>query len=155
LTILKPQELRTRLDQRFRVLTGGSRDALPRQQTLRALIDWSHDLLDEREQKLFRQVGIFVGGFTVEGATAVAGDEADELDVLDLLASLADKSLIVAERSGDQTRYRLLESTRAYALEKILAAGERADWARGTSRICARSSSARRLRSRRVRATPP
>ena len=127
LTILKPQELRTRLDQRFRVLTGGSRDALPRQQTLRALIDWSHDLLDEREQKLFRQVGIFVGGFTVEGATAVAGDEADELDVLDLLASLADKSLIVAERSGDQTRYRLLESTRAYALEKILAAGERAD----------------------------
>ncbi|MGR4064923.1 MAG: ATP-binding protein, partial [Vulcanimicrobiaceae bacterium] len=127
LTILKPQELRTRLDQRFRVLTGGSRDALPRQQTLRALIDWSHDLLDEREQTVFRRIGIFVGGFTLEGATAVVGDELDELDVMDVLASLADKSLIVAEKSGDETRYHLLESTHAYALEKILAAGERAD----------------------------
>ncbi|MBV9440453.1 MAG: adenylate/guanylate cyclase domain-containing protein [Candidatus Eremiobacteraeota bacterium] len=125
-TILKPRELRARLDQRFRVLTRGSRDALPRQQTLRALIDWSFELLDERERRLFRRLGIFVNGFTLEGATAVAGDETlDEFEVFDLLASLVDKSLVVADLEADATRYRLLESTRAYAQEKLAEAGER------------------------------
>ncbi|MGH7727743.1 MAG: ATP-binding protein [Vulcanimicrobiaceae bacterium] len=123
--ILSPRQLRERLDERFRVLTGGSRDALPRQQTLRALIDWSHDLLDEREQMLFRRLGIFVSGFTMEGAAAVAaGDDLDELDLFDLLASLVDKSLVLAEPDGDSLRYRMLESTRAYARERLATAGE-------------------------------
>ena len=73
--MLSPQQLRDRLDERFRVLTGGSRNVLPRQQTLRALIDWSHDLLDERERVLFRRLGIFVNGFTLEGAVAVGSGE--------------------------------------------------------------------------------
>jgi predicted ATPase/class 3 adenylate cyclase len=128
--MLNPKELRVRLDQRFRVLTGGSRDALPRQQTLRALIDWSHELLDERERKLFRRLGVFVGGFTLEGAAAVASDETlDEIELFDVLASLVDKSLVVAELSGETTRYRLLESTRAYAVEKLEEAGESANLA--------------------------
>ncbi len=124
--ILSPRQLRDRLNERFRVLTGGRRDVLPRQQTLRALIDWSHDLLDERERTLFRRLGIFVNGFTLESAVAVAsGDDLDEFEVLDLLASLVDKSLVLAEPDGDDMRYRLLESTRVYALEKLTAAGER------------------------------
>jgi predicted ATPase/class 3 adenylate cyclase len=124
--MLSPRQLRERLDERFRVLTGGSRDVLPRQQTLRALIDWSHDLLDERERALFRRLGIFVGRFALEGAVAVgSGDDVDELDVFDVLASLVDKSLVLAEPHGDAPRYRLLESTRAYASEKLDDAGER------------------------------
>ncbi|HEY6449869.1 MAG TPA: adenylate/guanylate cyclase domain-containing protein, partial [Candidatus Cybelea sp.] len=124
--MLSPKQLRERLDERFRVLTGGSRDVLPRQQTMRALIDWSHDLLDERERVLFRRLGIFVNGFTLEGAVAVgSGKDLDEHDVFDVLASLVDKSLVLAEPHGDALRYRLLESTRAYALEKLADAGER------------------------------
>jgi predicted ATPase/class 3 adenylate cyclase len=137
--MLSLKQLRDRLDERFRVLTGGSRDVLPRQQTLRALIDWSHDLLDERERALFRRLGIFVDGFTLEGAVAVGspchpervilseveGRGIDEVDVFDVLASLVDKSLVLAEPRGDAVRYRLLESTRAYAAEKLDAVGER------------------------------
>jgi len=123
--ILSPRQLRERLDERFRVLTGGGRDVMPRQQTLRALIDWSYDLLDERERMLFRRLGIFVNGFTLEGVVAVGGGEdLDELDAFDLLASLVDKSLVLAEPAGEATRYRLLESTRVYAREKLQAAGE-------------------------------
>jgi predicted ATPase/class 3 adenylate cyclase len=123
--MLSPQQLRERLDERFRVLAGGSRDALPRQQTLRALIDWSYDLLDERERALFRRLAIFANGFTLAGAAAVgsAGD-LDELESFDLLASLVDKSLVLAEPDGATLRYRLLESTRAYAREKLVAANE-------------------------------
>jgi len=150
--VLSPRQLRDRLDERFRVLTGGSRDVLPRQQTLRALIDWSYDLLDARERTLFRRLGIFVNGFTLEGAVAAGSGanldkldkdkldngkldsgkldnddpDLDELDVFELLASLVDKSLVLAEPAGDALRYRLLESTRAYALEKLDASGERA-----------------------------
>jgi predicted ATPase/class 3 adenylate cyclase len=124
--ILAPRQLRERLDQRFRLLTGGSRDVLHRQQTLRALIDWSHDLLNERERDLFRRVGIFVNGFTLEGAAAVeSGDSVDDLDVFDVLTSLVDKSLVLAEPQDDTVRYRLLESTRAYASEKLDDSGER------------------------------
>jgi predicted ATPase/class 3 adenylate cyclase len=123
--ILSPKQLHQRLDERFRVLTGGRRDALPRQQTLYALIDWSHDLLDERERALFRRLAIFVNGFTLEGASAVGAiDGADELDLLDTLQSLVDKSLVATEPLGDELRYRLLESTRAYAREQLRAAGE-------------------------------
>ena len=118
--LLSPRQLRERLDRRFAVLTGGSRDALPRQQTLRATIDWSHDLLDERERALFRRLGIFVNGFTLEGAVATAsGEDLSESEVFELLASLVDKSLVLTESDGDAQRYRLLESTRAYALEKL------------------------------------
>ena len=126
--MLSPRQLHDRLDERFRVLTGGSRDVLPRQQTLRALIDWSHDLLDDRERMLFRRLGIFVNGFTLEAATAVGtGDDLDELDLFDVLASLVDKSLVLAEPDGDTLRYRMLESTRAYAREKLDAAAESHD----------------------------
>jgi predicted ATPase/class 3 adenylate cyclase len=114
-----------RLDERFRMLTGGSRDVLPRQQTLRALIDWSHDLLDNRERLLFRRLGIFVNGFTYEGAVAVgSGEDLDEFELFDALGSLVDKSLVLAEPQADAVRYRLLESTRAYASEKLAEAGE-------------------------------
>ncbi len=124
--VLSPKQLRERLDERFRVLTGGDRSALPRHQTMRALIDWSFDLLDERERTLFRRLGIFVNGFTLEGAVAVgSGEDLDKLDVFDVLASLVDKSLVLAEPQGDALRYRLLESTRAYASEKLVDAGER------------------------------
>jgi predicted ATPase/DNA-binding CsgD family transcriptional regulator len=125
-TSLSLQQLRDRLDERFRVLTGGTRDLLPRHQTLRALIDWSHELLDAREQRLFRRLSIFANGFTLKAASAVGGDsDLDQFDVFDLLASLVDKSLVMADPSGDSMRYHLLESTRAYADEKLAAAGER------------------------------
>ncbi len=124
--MLSPRQLGKLLDERFRVLTGGSRDVLPRHQTLRALFDWSDGLLDERERALFRRLGIFVNGFALEGAVAVgSGEDLDELDVFDVLASLLDKSLVQADPHGDSLRYRLLESTRAYAVEKLEAAGER------------------------------
>ncbi|MBC5825003.1 MAG: adenylate/guanylate cyclase domain-containing protein, partial [Candidatus Eremiobacteraeota bacterium] len=123
--VLSIPNLARRLSERFKILTGGSRTALPRQQTLSALIDWSYDLLSPRERTLFNRVGIFAGGFGLEAASAVcAGDGIDEIDVLDLLASLADKSLVVADTGGDSERYRLLESTRAYALDKLLAGRE-------------------------------
>jgi predicted ATPase/class 3 adenylate cyclase len=128
---LDVDELFTRLDERFRILTGGSRTALPRQQTMRALIDWSHDLLAQPEQALFRRVAVFAGGFTLDAATAICtDDELQSWDVLDLLASLVDKSLVVTEinesvSSAGKLRYRLLESTRQYAAEKLEGSGER------------------------------
>ena len=122
--ILSPKQLRDRLNERFRLLTGGRRDVLPRQQTLRALIDWSYDLLDERERSLFRRLGVFVDAFTLEAAAAVG--DGDEFEILDVLGSLVDKSLLLAEPSADAVRYRLLESTRAYAREKLQAASEHA-----------------------------
>ncbi len=124
--ILTPRQILDRLDERFRVLTAGNRDALPRQQTLRALIDWSYDLLDGRERTLLRRVAVFVGGFLLQGAVAVGGGQVlDEFEIIDGLESLVDKSLVIAETNADVARYRLLESTRAYALEKLDEAGER------------------------------
>jgi predicted ATPase/class 3 adenylate cyclase len=118
--VLSVPNLAQRLNDRFKILTGGSRSAIPRQKTLSALIDWSYDLLTAQEQLLFTRLGIFSSGFSLGAATAVcAGDGIDETDVLDLLASLADKSLVLADTSGDRERYRLLESTGAYALEKL------------------------------------
>ncbi|HYK52188.1 MAG TPA: adenylate/guanylate cyclase domain-containing protein [Candidatus Eremiobacteraceae bacterium] len=124
--VLSIPNLSRRLNERFKILTGGSRTALPRQKTLVALIDWSYDLLAPNEQKLFNRLGIFAGGFSLGAATSVCGgDGLDENEVLDLLLSLTDKSLVAADTSGQQERFRLLESTRAYALEKSAAAGER------------------------------
>jgi predicted ATPase/DNA-binding CsgD family transcriptional regulator len=123
--ILPVRALSQKLDQRFAILTGGDRTALARHQTMRALIDWSHDLLDARERTLFRRLGIFVNGFTLDGAVGVAcgGDLAQD-DVFAALASLVDKSLVFTETHGEAVRYRMLESTRAYACEKLEAAGE-------------------------------
>lgn len=113
-----------RLDERFELLTGGSRTALPRQQTLRALIDWSYDLLDERDRALFRRISAFRGGWTLEATRAVCGDDAPENDVLEALSRLVDKSLVVAEDGDDGRRYRMLESTRDYAAERLAESGE-------------------------------
>ncbi|HZV77524.1 MAG TPA: adenylate/guanylate cyclase domain-containing protein [Candidatus Babeliales bacterium] len=141
--VLSIPNLAQRLNERFKILTGGSRSALPRQKTLSALIDWSYDLLAPQEQLLFNRVGIFAGGFSLDAATAVCSDchpersersessrRIDEIDILDLLSSLTDKSLVVADTSGEHERYRLLESTAAYALEKLSAAGEHERMAR-------------------------
>jgi predicted ATPase/class 3 adenylate cyclase len=123
--VLSLPNLAQRLNERFKILTGGSRSALPRQKTLGALIDWSYDLLTSREQALFRHSSVFAGDFGLDSATAVcARDGEDELDILDLLSSLHDKSLVVAETGGEQARYHLLESTRAYALAKLWTDGE-------------------------------
>lgn len=120
--MLPPRQLAQKLDERFRVLTGGSRTALPRQQTMRALIEWSHDLLSESEKTLFRRVSAFVGGWSLEAAEAVCSGEApDALDVFDQLSSLVEKSLVVAEATS---RYSLLESTGAFAREKLAEASE-------------------------------
>ncbi len=125
LRVLKPAEIAARLEDVFRLLTGGSKAALPRQQTLRATIDWSFALLAPEEQALLRRLSVFVDGFSLEGATAVAsGGAIDELDVLDLLGALVDKSLVNADTSGAVTRYRMLETTRHYAREKLASSGE-------------------------------
>jgi predicted ATPase len=124
--VLAPRQLLERLDARFALLTGGSRDALPRQQTLQATIDWSHDLLDAPRRALFRRLGIFVNGFTLEGAAAVGGSGLEGSDVFEVLASLLDRSLVHAVPDGERLRYRLLESTRVYASERLAEAGERA-----------------------------
>jgi predicted ATPase/class 3 adenylate cyclase len=112
-----------RLDDRFRLLVGGDRSGLPRQRTLRAMIDWSHELLTDAEATLFRRLAVFAGGFTLDAAEAVGRDEGqDVLDVLDTLTHLVEKSLVERDAEGD--RYRLLETVRQYALERLDAAGE-------------------------------
>ncbi|HLY26707.1 MAG TPA: tetratricopeptide repeat protein, partial [Aggregatilineales bacterium] len=125
LRALSVEQIAARLDDCFRLLTGGSRTALPRQQTLRTLIDWSYDLLSEPERTLLRRLSVFAGGLSLEAAEAVcAGDDLDSLDVLDLLQQLVNKSLVVADESGDAVRYRLLQTIRQYARERLLEAGE-------------------------------
>jgi predicted ATPase/class 3 adenylate cyclase len=120
------EQIASRLDDCFLLLTDGSRTAMPRHQTLHSLIDWSHTLLSEREQILLRRLSVFAGGWSFEAAQAVCtGDGIGENAVLDLLGQLVDKSLVtVAEHEG-QSRYRLLETIRQYAHEKLLESGER------------------------------
>jgi predicted ATPase len=121
--------VRDKLDERFKLLTGGARTTLRRHQTLRAALEWSHGLLNDAERTVFRRLGVFAGGFTMELAQAVAADDRlDDWAVLDVLSALIDKSLVVAD-AGYAPRYRLLESARAFALEQ-LAAGETADMLR-------------------------
>jgi len=113
------------LHDRFRLLTGGSRIAVRRQQTLRASVDWSHALLTGTERVLFRRLAVFLGGFDLDAAQAVTGaDGVQRYQVLDQLTLLVDKSLVVAENTGATTRYRLLETVRQYALEKLGEFGE-------------------------------
>jgi len=124
--VLSIPSLAQRLNDRFKILTGGSRTALPRQKTLVALIDWSYGLLSPQEQTLFNRVGVFAGGFSLDAATAIGiGAGIDASVILDLLSLLTEKSLVSAETGGRHERYRLLESTRAFALEKLESSGER------------------------------
>lgn len=126
---MSPAQIADRLDDRFRLLTGGSRTALPRQQTLQGLIDWSYDLLHDDERLLLARLSVFVGGFTLEAAESICGTAPLEpWQVLDLLTSLVDKSLLVFD-DEPASRYRLLETVRQYAREK-LGAGEAAVAAR-------------------------
>jgi predicted ATPase/DNA-binding winged helix-turn-helix (wHTH) protein len=128
--LLGVEGLRQRLDERFQVLTAGARAVMRRHQTLRAALEWSHGLLDEPERVVFRRLGVFAGGFTLDAAQAVAADEAiDGWDVLEHLGALVDKSLVVAEGGGGGDRlprYRLLETSKLYALERLAEAGETA-----------------------------
>ncbi len=124
-SVMSLHELSESLNERFRVLTSGARTALPRQKTLRALIDWSYDLLSQNEQQLFRRLAVFAGDFTLNDTVAVCADGAiRNFEILDLLASLIDKSLVQADFTSDDTRYRLLESMRAYGSEKLAERGE-------------------------------
>jgi predicted ATPase len=114
-----------RLDNRFRLLAGGHRTAMPRHQTLRATLDWSYDLLTEPERVVLRRLAVFAGGFTLQAARAVAADDGiTGVDVVDCVANLVTKSLVTADGGGPAVRYRLLETTRAYALEKLAEGGE-------------------------------
>jgi predicted ATPase/class 3 adenylate cyclase/Tfp pilus assembly protein PilF len=124
--VLRVEQIAARLDDRFRLLTGGSRTALPRQQTLRALIDWSYDLLTEAERTVLRRLAVFVGGWTLEAAEHVCADDTlDQAEVLDLLIHLVNKSLVSVDQEGSsETRYRLLETIRQYARDKLLESGE-------------------------------
>ncbi len=126
--VLSLQQLTRRLDERLKLLSGGSRTAQPRHQTMRALIGWSYDLLSDAERSLLRRSAIFRDGWTLEAAEAIRADErlADG-DTLDLLSALVEKSLVVVEVQGDERRYRFLESTRQFAAERLDDAGERMD----------------------------
>jgi predicted ATPase/class 3 adenylate cyclase/Tfp pilus assembly protein PilF len=118
-------QIMDRLDDRFRLLTGGSRTALPRHQTLRAAVDWSYDLLSEPEQVLLRRLSVFAGGFTLEAVEAIcAGEDLDALQVLDLIGQLVDKSLVLSEPQDGGVRYRLLETIRQYGWEHVQRARE-------------------------------
>jgi hypothetical protein len=117
--------LLARLDDRFRVLTAGRRTALPRQRTLQATLDWSHSLLKPAEAAVFRRLAVFAGGCTMEAACGIVSDEnVSAASVEDALASLVSKSLVVIDRGAEALRYRMLETMRAYAQQKLLEAGE-------------------------------
>jgi predicted ATPase/class 3 adenylate cyclase len=126
---LSLEELNQRLDQRFRLLTGGSRTALPRQQTLRATIDWSYDLLRSEEKALLGRLSVFGGGWSLDAAERVcAGEGLEEADILDLLTHLVDKSLVFVDERAGVVRYRLLETVRQYALDRLLESGHSEIW---------------------------
>jgi predicted ATPase/class 3 adenylate cyclase len=118
-----PQQIVERLDDRFKLLTGGSRTALPRQQTLRALIDWSYLTLNETEQGALGQLAVFSGGWTFEAAESILG----ESEAMDGLSGLVNKSLVNVEEQEGESRYRYLETIRQYAMEKLSESGEAVD----------------------------
>ncbi len=127
---LPVEEINTRLDHRFRLLTGGDRAALPRQQTLRALIDWSYDLLTLQEKLLLGRLSVFAGGWTLTAAEAVCvgessfGESLEDWEVFDLLTSLADKSLVLSEERSGSASYRFLETVRQYGFDRLSDSGE-------------------------------
>lgn len=125
IAVLSPGELASRLDDRFALLTSGSRSALPRHRTLRAAVDWSYELLSEPKRVLLERLSIFVGGFTLEAAEAVcAGEGIGDAEVLDLLAALTTRSLVAMQEEKGRARYGLLETIREYATERRLARGD-------------------------------
>ena len=126
--VLSIEQIGARLDDRFRLLTGGSMTVLPRHQTLGAAIDWSYNLLSETERWLLRRLSVFAGGWTLEAAEAVcAGEVVESASILDTLTSLVDKSLVLADTQQGEARYRLLETVRQYARDRLFEAGEAAD----------------------------
>ena len=130
-TVLSVDEILERLGDRFRLLTGGRRTAVPRQQTLQALIDWSWDLLPEADHRLLGRLSVFAGGWTLEAAEAVCTDKPDEhagtIETLDALGRLVERSMVVVDQ-GRTTRYRLLETIRQYANERLVESGEGDAW---------------------------
>lgn len=123
--VLAPSEIARRLDRRFRLLAGGDRSALPRHQALRATIDWSYDLLDERARTVFRRLAVFAGGWTLEAAVNICADDViDEWSVIEDLGSLVDKSLVISDPSTALRRYAMLSSIREYGLERLTESGE-------------------------------
>ncbi len=125
LRALSLNEIADGLSERFQLLTGGARTVVPRQQTLRASEDWSHDLLSEPERVVFRRLAPFRGGFDLDAAHAVAGGtDLPRGRIIDLLTSLVDKSLVIADSTGESTRYRLLQTVQQYALERLEQSGE-------------------------------
>ena len=127
LKVLSLTQIAERLDDRFRLLTGGSRTAPSRQQTLQAAMDWSYDLLAEGERTLLRRLAVFAGGFTLDAVEGICGDPERSGSLLDLLTGLVDKSLVIVDHEADEVRYRLLETVRAYAWMHLVAAGEAPD----------------------------
>jgi predicted ATPase/class 3 adenylate cyclase len=126
--VLAVEQIAARLDDRFRLLTGGSPTLLPRQQTLRATLDWSYGLLSDQERTLLRRLSVFAGGWTLDAAEAVcAGGGIEASDILDLLTQLVDKSLVVAETQRGEARYRLLETVRQYGWDRLVELSETAD----------------------------
>jgi non-specific serine/threonine protein kinase len=124
---LSVEQIVARLDDAYRLLTGGSRSALPRQQTLRAAMDWSYDLLSAQEQAFFRRLSVFAGTFSLAAAEAIcAGEPGEVYDALDLLSSLIDKSLVLMEQRNGEARYRLLETIRQYGQDKLQECAEAA-----------------------------
>jgi predicted ATPase/serine/threonine protein kinase len=136
--VLSPSAMRTRLTSRLQLLTGGARDLPQRQQTLRATIDWSYDLLGPAEQKLFRRLSVFVGGCTLEGVEAVCDTKNDlDLDLLDGMASMVDKSLVhQVEQKNGESRFLMLGTIREYAREKLKKSGEEAPTRRAHAAYC-------------------
>jgi predicted ATPase/class 3 adenylate cyclase len=123
--VLSATEIAERLDDRFRLLTGGVRTSMPRQRTLEAAVAWSYDLLEEPQRRLFERLSVFAGGFTLAAAERVcAGDPIDAADVLDLLTTLVDRSLVVYDDPGPPSRYRLLETMRAYGRDRLMRSAE-------------------------------
>lgn len=126
--MLTIERIEDRLDDQFRLLTGGSRTVLPRQQTLRATTDWSYNLLSETERTLLNRLAVFAGGWTIEAAEEICtGSGLSPHDTLSELTQLVDKSMVDVEKSGDEARFRLLEALRQYATEKLRESGELAD----------------------------
>ena len=127
LSSMSLRQITERLDQRFRLLTGGSRNAMPRQQTLQATVDWSFGLLTMPERDMLTQLSVFAGGFDLEAAEAICSSggtsTADTLDVPDQLGSLVGKSLVIADRTAESVRYRLLETIRQYSAQELVRAG--------------------------------
>jgi predicted ATPase/class 3 adenylate cyclase len=123
-------DINARLKHRYKLLTGGGRVLQERQQTLRALVDWSYDLLGDNEKHVLDRLAVFVGGFDLAAAEAVCGvDPVDQFEVLDLVGSLVEKSLVMLEEREEASRYRMLETIREYAMEKLVGRGEESDTA--------------------------